>query len=98
MASLRIWLKQLVGRRLTNDETTLVQHNKHLAIASAICKFVHSQSYTGGSKYMLLKDDYEYDLYMLTYYAESLLQSYVLALSYEDAYAGRYIVIDFKKK
>jgi len=97
MASLRIWYKQCVGKRLTEDEVALVQHNKHIAMASNICKFVQAQSHTAGTKWMLLKDDYNYDLHKLTYYTESLLQSYVLILHYEVAYAGRYIVVDFKK-
>ncbi len=97
MGSLRIWVKQLIGKPLSEDETALVDHNKHLKLASDICKFVQSQAYTSGSKWMLLKDDYNYDLHKLTYYTESLLQSYVLSLNYECAYAGRYVVIDFKK-
>jgi hypothetical protein len=95
MDSLRIWIKELVGKQLSEDETALVDHNKHLKLASTIHKFV--QLHTSGSKWMLLKDDYNYDLHKLTYYAESMLQSYVLSLNYEAAYAGRYIVIDFKK-
>ena len=97
MDSLRIWVKQLVGKPLSEDEAALVDHNKHMELASDICKFVQAQLHMAGSKWMLLKNDYNYDLHKLTYYTESLLQRYVLTLSYETAYAGRYIVIDYKK-
>jgi hypothetical protein len=96
MDSLRIWVKQRFGKQLTEDEVALVQHNKHIAMASTICKFVLSQPHTAASKWILLNTDYEYDLYRLTYYTESLLQSYVLTLKYDHAYAGRYIVVDYK--
>lgn len=97
MDSLRIWYKRRVGKPLTEDEVALVKHNKHVEMADTICKFIQSQSHTAGTKWWHLKNDYIYDIYMLTYYTESLLQSYDVTLNYENAYAGRYIVVDYKR-
>jgi hypothetical protein len=96
--AVRLWFKQLFSMQLTADETDLYTFRKHMQLSSKLSAYVLDAPHSAGTKWVLLKDQtFDYSLERISYIVQKLLNGYKIQLTFEHAYAGRYIVITWSK-